>query len=208
MANVVAPMGFVPVRGINTYQGQTNIYYIPSTDTNQYSIGDAVKSVVGADTANGFPCVTKSTGAASEYQRGVIVAVLPVPAVGTPSLIGTPLALENIGIPATKTQGYYVEVADDPNQLFELQDDGLSGLTAAAASKNAGFTPTNPTSPLAISATVLTTSTVATTATLPLKMMGLSQRPAPGGGNSLGANARWIVKFNLHELSGSGVAGA
>ena len=207
MANVVAPMGFVPVRGVNTYQGQTNTYFIPSTDGNQYQIGDAVKSVVGADSANGFPCVTKSTGAGSEYQRGVIVGILPVQAVGTPSLQGVPLTLENINIPATKTQGYYVQVADDPNQLFEIQDDGLSALTQTATSKNAGFTPTNPTSPLQISATVLTTSTVATTSTLPLKIMGLSQRPAPGGGNSLGANARWIVKFNLHELCGAGVAG-
>lgn len=208
MANVVAPMGFQPVRSINMYTGQTNIYFIPSTDGSQYQIGDAVKSVAGGD-PNGIPAVQKSTGAGSEYQRGVIVGVLPVQAVGNPSLQGVPLTLETINIPATKTRGYYVEVLDDPNALFEIQDDGLSALTATACNKNASFTVANPANSLIqISASVLTTASVNTTSTLPLKMMGLSQRPAPGGGNSLGANARWIVKFNLHELSSSGVAGA
>ena len=208
MANVVAPMGFMPVRSVNMNSGQTNIYYIPSTDGSQYQIGDAVKSAAGGD-ANGIPAVQKSTGAGSEYQRGVIVGVLPVQAVGTPSLVGVPLALETINIPATKTRGYYVEVLDDPNALFEIQDDGLSALTATACNKNASFTVTNPANSLIqISASVLTTASVATTSTLPLKMMGLSQRPAPGGGNAFGVNARWIVKFNLHELSSSGVAGA
>src|SRR5579885_3098932 len=121
MANIVAPQGFQPVRGINTYQGQTNIYFIPSSDGSVYSIGDAVKSVANGD-PNGIPAIQKSTGANSELQRGVIVGVLPVQAVGPPSLIGVPLTLEVINVPATKTRGYYVEVCDDPNQLFEIQE--------------------------------------------------------------------------------------
>lgn len=206
MANVIAPHGFTPIRGINTYSGQTNIYFIPSTDTNQYNIGDAVKSVVGGD-PSGIPSVTKSTGANSEYQRGVIVGVLPVQAVGTPSLVGVPLQLENINVPATKTRGYYVEVCDDPNQIYQIQDDGLTALTATACNKNATFTVANPTAPLQISATVLTSGTIAATATFPLKMMGLYQQVAPGSGNQFGVNAIWVVRFNLHELCAAGVAG-
>jgi hypothetical protein len=206
MANIVAPQGFQPVRGINTYQGQVNVYYIPQADGSQYQIGDAVKSAANGD-PNGIPAVQKSTGASGEFQRGVIVGVLPVQAVGTPSLIGTSLSLETINIPATKTRGYYVQVCDDPNQLYEVQDDGLAVLTATACNKNATFTVVNPTSPLQISATVLTASTVATTAAFPLKLMGLSQRLAPVGGNSFGAYAKWIVKFNNHELNGASVAG-
>ncbi len=207
MANPISPIGFRPIRtGVGNYSGRTNIYYIPATDTSQYGIGDAVKTVAGAD-ANGIPAVQKSTGAAAEYQRGVIVAVLAVPAVGTPSLIGIPLALERINIPATKTQAYYVEVLDDPFQLYALQDDGLNLLTAAASNKNASFTPTNPTAPLQNSQTVLTTASVAVTANLPLKIAGLFQAVAPGGGNQFGLNAVWVVRFNLHELSASGVAG-
>jgi len=104
MANVIAPHGFTPIRNNGMYSGQTNIYFIPSSDVLQYNIGDAVKTVVGGDT-NGIPSVQKSTGAASEYQRGVIVGVLPVQAVGVPSLVGVPLQLEVINVPATKTRG-------------------------------------------------------------------------------------------------------
>jgi hypothetical protein len=206
MANVIAPQGFQPVRSVSVYTGQTNIYYIPAADTSEYSIGDAVKTVANGD-PNGIPAIQKSTGAAAEYQRGVIVGVLPVQAVGTPSLIGIPLTLEVINIPATKTQAYYVEVNDDPNQLYEIQDDGNVSLSNIDCNKNATFTPVNPAFPLAISQTVLNSGTVNANATFPLKMMGLSQRVAPAAGNSYGAYAKWIVKFNLHELSGSGVAG-
>lgn len=206
MANIVAPQGFQPVRGINTYQGQVNIYFIPSTDVLVYSIGDMVKSVANGD-PNGIPAVQKSTGASGEFQRGVIVGVLPVQAVGTPSLVGVPLTLETINVPATKTRGYYVSVADDPNQLFEVQDDGTAALTATSCNKNATFSAVNPTSPLQISQSVLNASTVATTAAFPLKMMGLSQRVAPVGGNTFGTFAKWIVKINNHELCGASVAG-
>lgn len=207
MANVIAPHGFTPIRGNGMYTGQDNIYFIPSTDTNQYNIGDAVKSAVGTE-PNGIPSVIKSTGAASEFQRGVIVGVMPVQAVGVPSLVGVPLALEVINIPATKTRGYYVMVNDNPNTLYQIQDDGLNVLTASATSKNASFTPANNTNAqIQISATVLTTASVAVTATLPLKMRGLYQQVAPGSGNQYGANAIWVVQFNLHELNSSGVAG-
>jgi len=207
MANVIAPHGFTPIRNNGMYSGQTNIYFIPSSDVLQYNIGDAVKSVVGGDT-NGIPAVQKSTGAASEYQRGVIVGVLPVQAVGVPSLVGVPLQLEVINVPATKTRGYYVEVNDDPNAIYQIQDDGLAALTATACNKNASFTVANNANALIeISASVLTTASVAVTATLPLKMRGLYQQVAPGSGNQYGVNAIWVVQFNLHELSSSGVAG-
>lgn len=206
MANTIAPSGFTVVKSTSMYTGQNNVYYIPSTDTNQYGIGDAVKAVTGGDT-NGIAAVTKSTGVSGEYQRGVIVGVLPVQAVGIPNLQGLPLTLENINIPVTKTRGYYVFVDDDPNAIFEIQDDGSTVLTASACNKNALFTPTNPTSPVQISATVLAGATIATTATFPLKVLGLSQRPGGPQPNALGAYARWLVKFNLHDLSASGVAG-
>lgn len=207
MANVIAPHGFTPIRNNGMYSGQTNIYYIPASDPNQYNIGDAVKSATGGDT-NGIPQIVKSTGANSEYQRGVIVGVLPVQAVGVPSLVGVPLQLEVINVPATKTRAYYVEVNDDPNTIYQIQDDGLNALTATSCNKNATFTVANNANALIeISATVLTTGTVATTATFPLKMRGLYQQVAPGSGNQYGINAIWVVQFNLHELSSSGVAG-
>jgi hypothetical protein len=200
MANVNQPKGFVPSRYLNSAStnGGTNLYCIPSSDGNQYNPGDAVKTVAGGD-ANGIPYITKAAG--TDTVRGVVIALLPA-GYNNPSLVGVNLDLTLENIPATKTKAYYVLVADDPNQIFEIQDDGLNVLTSTSCNKNASFTVANPTSPAQNSATVLNTSSVATTNTLNLKILGLVQKP----NNAFGANALWLVKFNLHELLGGTTA--
>lgn len=197
MANYVAPRGFVPVRYLNgaAWNGAANIYYIPSTDTNQYSPGDAVVSANTAD-VNGIPAVTKATGTATV--RGVIVGV-QVTLYNNPSIQGYDIDLTTQAIPAAKTKGYYVLVVDDPQVLFQIQDDGLNALTASAVGQNASFTVVNPTAPQQNSASVLASGTVATTASLNLKIMSLMQQP----NNAFGVNANWVVKFNQHELQGN-----
>ena len=49
-----------------------------------------------------------------------------------------------------------------------------------------------------------TGATPANTATLQLRLLGLSRKPD----NAFGAYAKWLVKFNVHELgTGTGAAG-
>ena len=198
MANLVAPRGFVPSRYSNgaNWNGAVTTYCIPSTEANQINPGDAVKSLAGGD-ANGIPYLTKITNG-TDTPRGVVVGCLAA-APGTPSLVGTTLDLTLQNIPATKAKDYYVLVCDDPAVLFEIQDDGLSALTATSCNKNASFTVTNPTSPQQNSATTLLNSSVATTNTLVLKLRGLVQR----ADNAFGVNAKWLVQFNQHELLGN-----
>lgn len=197
MANLVAPRGFVPSRYLNgtAWNGAVNTYHIPSSDGSQFNVGDPVKSSANAD-VNGVPDVAKAAG--TDTVRGVVVGVLAATP-GNPSLVGTNLDLTIQNVPATKARDYYVLVADDPSIIFEVQDDGLNALTATSANKNASFTVTNPTSPQQNSASVLATGTVATTAGLNLKIMGLVQRPD----NAFGINAKWLVRFNQHELQGN-----
>lgn len=200
MANVQGPRGFVPSRYMDgsAWNGQTNMYFIPSTDTNQFNVGDAVKSAANAD-SNGIPAVTKITNG-TDTIRGIIFGVL-VANPNSPSFQGINLDLTIQNIPATKLKNYYVLVCDDPNLLYEIQDDGITtaNLVATNANKNASFTVTNPTSPQQNSATVLLSSSFATTASLPLKLMGLVQKP----NNSFGAFATWLVRINQHELMGN-----
>lgn len=198
MPNFNIPRGFTPSRYADgsPWNGAVNIYYLPSTDVNQINPGDAVKSAAGGD-ANGVPAVTKITNG-TDAPRGVVVGILTANP-NMPSLVGTNLDLTVQNAPATKTRDYYLLVVDDPAVLFELQDDGLNALTATACNKNASFTVTNPTAPQQNSATVLNTASVATTAGLNLKLMGLVQR----ADNSFGAYAKWIVRFNQHELLGN-----
>lgn len=201
MANVNAPMGLRPVKSINgaSWNEQGNLYYIPSTDTNAYYIGDVVKSLAGAD-ALGVPGVVKAAG--TDTLRGVIVGVLPSVFNGT-SLSGATLDLANTFVPATKTRDYYVMVVDDPETLFECQGDATAtNQVAANVNKNASLTIAAPTAPGQWSSTVINSATIATTATLNIRLMGLVQKP----NNAFGAYARWLVKINLHEF-GNGTAG-
>lgn len=202
MANAIGPRGFVPSRYLNgsAWNGACNMYAVLTSEGNQINVGDAVKSDAHGD-ANGIPAVTKITNG-TDAARGVVVGCLAANP-NDPSLVGTTLDLTLQYIPATKTKVYYVLVADDPNLLFELQDDGLAALTETSCNKNATYTVTNPTAPQQNSATVLSTASVATTNTLSLKIMGLVQKP----NNAYGKNANWLVRFNLHEFFGS-TAGA
>lgn len=188
MANVNRPSGFAPVRGlVGNWTGQANLYYIPSTDGSQYNIGDIVQSAAGAD-ANGIAQILKPATSTSGFFRGVIIGFQI-----------NPSNLTVLNVPATKTQAYYAWVVDDPNVILECTDDGITtaNFVAASVGLNTGFTVANPTAPSPVSASVLTSSTFQTTNTLPLKILGLDQRV----GNGFGAYARWLVKFNGHELN-------
>jgi hypothetical protein len=201
MPNFVQPRGFVPARYLNgaAWGGGGNMYYIPSSDTNQYNPGDVVlTAAVGAD-ANGIPAVTKNT-TGTGVVRGVLIGVLKANP-NNPSLVGTNIDLTVQNIPATKTQAYYVLVVDDPKVVYQIQDDGITtaNLVAASVGLNASFTVTNPTAPAQNSATVLLSSSFAATAGLTVKLLGLSQIP----NNAFGANATWDVIFNQHEFQGN-----
>jgi len=149
---------------------------------------------VAAGDANGIPGVTKSGGTGAV--RGVVIGMVIAPWY-QPSLSGAVIDLTQFDIPATKLKNYYVLVADDPNILFNVMDDGLTVLTATACNKLCSFTVTNPTSPQQLSASVLTTSTIGTTNPLNCRLIGLLQRDD----NAFGQYARWLVKFNQHELT-------
>ena len=198
MANLVAPRGFVPSRYMDgsAWNGAMNLYVVLAAEPNQINPGDTIKSAAGGD-ANGIPAVTKITNG-TDVTRGVVIGFL-LANPGNPSLVGVNLDLTIQNVPAVKTRDYYVLVADDPNILFELADDGLSTLTATACNKNAAYTVANPTGVQQNSASVLLTSSVAVTATLPLKLVGLAQKPD----NTFGVFAKWLVRFNQHEFLGN-----
>jgi hypothetical protein len=196
MANANQPQGLVPERYLDgtSWNGGFNTYFIPQADANAYYVGDVVKSAANAD-ANGLPAVTKAAG--TDTIRGVVIGYV-VAGMNSPSLVGTNLDLSLQFIPATKTRDYYVMVVDDPTVLFSCQDNGTA-IPATNANKNCSLTVTAPTSPQQNSATVILSSSVAVTASLPYKLFGRIQTPS----NEPGANAKWLLKVNQHELNGA-----
>lgn len=202
MANVNKPFGLAPVRTIGgTWGQQTTTYYIPSTDTLAYYLGDVVLSAADAD-ANGVPAVIKAT-TGTETLRGVLVGVYPANW-NAQSIAGTVLDLGITSIPATKARAYYVQVVDDPNVVFTVQGDATATLqVAASANKNCSLTIAAGATTVSCSGTVINSSTISTTSTLNIKLMGLAQIP----NNAFGAYAQWYCKINCHELQSVGTTG-
>lgn len=197
MANINAPRGLVPSRYLDasSWNGASNMYYIPQADTSIYSPGDIVKSAAVSD-GNGVMGIQKAVG--TDTVRGVVIGFLQSPPYVNSFLAPTlDLTLQNI--PSVKTKSYYALIVDDPTVIFEVMDDGLNILTATAVNKNCSMTIANPTAPAQNSATVLLTSSVATTAALNYRIMGLVQRDD----NTFGQYARWLVRANQHELNGN-----
>ena len=191
MANLNAPFGFSAIiygtSGGNNQQQR--VYYIPSTDTSAYYIGDTVKTATGSD-ANGIPLVVKC--ASGNTPRGVITSVL-INNPNNPSIQGTNLDLTTTNIPASKSADYYVLVNDDPDQVYVIQGDSTT-FTTADINKNATYTVAAPSQANQQSATVLTGTTTSSTAVL--KIVGIE--PIPG--NALGQYTRFMVMFNNAEL--------
>ena len=181
MANVNTPFGLKPVReaGSGTHNGGLNMYYHPASDATALYIGDPVVKNGSADAA-GRPAVIRATAAGAI--TGVVMGFVPN---GTTDMAGYGAA----------SAAYYVLVDDDPDHIFEIQEDGVGGqLAAADIGLNADFIVAAGNAYSKRSGVMLDTSTKATTAGLPLKIVGLSERV----GTEFGAYAKALVKINNH----------
>jgi hypothetical protein len=201
MANSNRPSGFSPVRYLNgaPWNGQATMYSIPAAYATELAIGDPVISG-GSASASGL--ATIALAAATGAVRGVIVGL------GTSlNAVANPDNLNTTKRPAAaQVTDWYAMVVDDPNVIFEIQEQS-NGTALAAAQVGLNTVPI-----LAAAGTYLsgwqlasaTGATPATTATLQLRLLGLVQRM----NNEFGAYAKWLVKFNVHELgTGTGAAG-
>jgi len=198
MPTINAPQGLKPVlpggAGSATYQ--TGLYWIPQSDTNVYKMYSVVRLLANSD-ANGTPGVIASaTGA--EALVGSIVSIDPTQNNGI-AQGGAPLALEQVTIPATKTRDYYVYVANDPNQIFEVQGDSTAtNQIAANANKNCSLT-ISEAGTSQFSGTVVASGTIATTQALNIRLMGLSPQTVTER-KGYGALSMWLCKINQHQL--------
>lgn len=192
MANADAPFGLRPVRYLSgaPYNGAVNKYYIPSTDTDSAAfIGSLVKLTGGADAA-GVPVVTAnvSTG---DAVVGVVVAVVADTADSTTY--------------RANSTSRYVLVADDPNLLFEVQEDSVGGALAATAcggtAQLTGFTSGN--AATGLSAIEIDSSNLSETSDTDDDVRIIAFKQSPD--NEIGVNANWLVRLNVHAYVNAGV---
>jgi hypothetical protein len=198
MANTNKLNGFRPVRYLNgaPYNGAFRKYVVPASDGTALFVGDLVKADTAGDLATGLSGVTRATAGAA-----VIGCVVGFEV--SPGTLDTPIY-------RSASTRRVVYVADDPNILFEAQEDGDTtpiavasiGLNASLISTSGGDTVTG------ASGMQIDSSTAAATATLELKLMEAVSRPDNEVISAGQAYTRWIVKLNNHQLgSHTGTAG-
>lgn len=191
MANADTPKGFIPVGYLNgsAWDGKVNMYLADAS--NAIFRGDPVKlgGSAGAAglTVNGIDCEgmpNVERAAAGDTLLGVCVGFLPLPA-----------SLDLLYKEASATDRIAL-VVDDPNVIFEVQEDSVGNdiavtqvgnnfdmITWAAGNTSSGR-----------SIMELDSSDASGTATAQFRLLKLAKRPD----NALGTNAKWHVVINEH----------
>jgi hypothetical protein len=193
MANANIPRGLIPVRHRNgaPYNGAFNIYHVPASDGTALFIGDPVVVVTNASDANGIPTVTRATAAGGNFFSGAVIGVVSA---GEPMVTRT----RDSAVYRLASTLAYVMVADDPDLLFEIQEDSVGGsMAVGAASRNVDLVAGTGNTNSGYSGFMADSSTLAVTATLQLRIY----RPVERADNAISASdtlGKWLVYINLH----------
>ena len=197
--NPDTPNGFKPVRYLDgsPYNGAHNLYAKLVGYGTALFIGDTVQTadvggtdgvIINGIDITGMPVVERN--AVSTDMVGVIVGFYP-----------NPTALETNHSPASTAQ--IVMVADAPNLIFEVQEDGVGGTFGVTdVGRNvdqvaalAGNTTTG------MSALELDSSVASTTTTAGWRLLRLVPRPGNVLGVTATPNARWEVLPVEHMMN-------
>ena len=185
MANADVAFGLAPVLPKGGVV-QTTEYYVPASDNTALFIGDPV-TIAGSGDALGVPSIARTAAGSGNPITGVVVGFKP-----DANIVAN-------GYRAASTAAY-VLVCDDPEQVFEIQDDSDGGALAvddiglnanlvagagSAATKRSGFE--------------LDTSSKGTGATKQLRILSITQRADVG----VGANTKVRVRINTPTETGA-----
>jgi len=206
MASVSRANGFRPVKTITgaPYNGQANLYFVPSSDSTVIMVGDAVKLAGDARAATGAPTVTRA--GATDVAVGIVVGIVFT---GVGDITNIP-PVNNLNTPVYRAASTdrYLLVCDDPNVVYEVQYAGTSvaaGTITANVGLNGQFTTTAGSTTTGASGMQLDSSGLATTATLPIKIVGFPNRPDNIPGDTYFS---YYVKLNnVSNGTGTGQAG-
>ena len=199
MANVDAAFGLRPIRHRNgaPYNGAANPYYKPASYGTAMFVGDPAIVTGTSNTANverpglgdfipgTLPEVNVATAGATNDITGIVIG-----------FGANPDALERAYSPASTED--IVWLADDPDLVFEVQEDSVGGALAATdVAQNAdlaagagGSTVTN------FSSWELDSNTANTTNTLQVRIERLVSR----ADNEIGNQAKWEVSILQHSM--------
>jgi len=206
MSSVSRLNGFKPVKTLTgaPYNGQSELAFVPASDSTVIMVGDAVKLLGDARAATGAPTVTRVSGA-TDIAYGIVVGIMFT---GVGDTVNTP-PVNDLNTPVYRraSTDRYLMVCTDPNIVYEAQYLTTS-VAAATITANVGL---NGSWDLTAGSTSTGSSGMsiaalsATTATLPLKVVGFPNRPDNNPGDTYFS---YYVKLNNTAFgTGTGQAG-
>lgn len=144
----------------------------------------------------GVPLRANEYEAAAACYPGDLLALTSAGRV-TPSSAGANAAV-GVALSYASGAGQKVLVADSPDQLFVAQSDDATIAAQADLNLNYNITATGGSTTYKVSRMEVDGNTGATDSNLPLKVLAVEPRV----GESLGTNAKCVVKINNHALAG------
>lgn len=188
MANVSRPFGLRPVKHINgsAWNGALETFALLAADSTVVGVGDVVNWGGTAD-ANGVASITRATSDAG-LPVGVVVGFVP--------------DYSNLNIPGqyrSASTARYALVCVDPTVVYEVQAGASTAITAIGMNMGLNYTAVNTTT--GQSAMTALGGAGATTATLPLKVLGVVQRPDSDMADA--TNWKLLVLLNTANLAGN-----
>lgn len=189
MANVSRTCGFTPVRHLNgmPWNGKARMYYIPVGNAVAIFKGDAVKSAGSADVTGKYASIAQA--AAGDALRGVVIGFSDQPFIA----VDTGNLYRNY-CPATTEM--YALVVDDPDVIFEIQEDNVGNdMTADMVGLATDIAVGSGDTANGKSGMELDSSDTATAAGQ-CKLLGVSNKED----NALGTDCKWDVLIIEHEM--------
>jgi hypothetical protein len=201
MANTSRINGFQVVKHTNgsPFNGQANIYYVASA-ADEILVGDVVK-LGGTASATGIP--TADLCGATDVPVGIVVGLVnaKLDPDGKLSTGSISLDLPTSAQIAASGAGYIL-VADSPDIVMEVETSNgtaaVENIGLNASHANGARTAATVTSPATIDM-----GTEASTSTLNFRLLGFSRKV----GNEVGASAKMLVGFNVHQFGSVGTTG-
>ena len=200
MASVLA--GFRPVKHLTgaPYNGQFNRYMISADDAQVTNVGDLVvlsdNAALVDPTGGVYPAVERAASATSSAIVGAVVGFEP------------DYSNLNTGMYRAASTRRVVFVADAPDLIFAVPQDGTGGVVGAASvGLNCSLVIGSgaSTAPWA-STQMIDSSEVDTTATDPVQIVGVVASP-DNDVTSTARPAELLVRINTHAFQAAGLAG-
>lgn len=205
MANTDRPSGLRPVRYRNgtPWNGKSRPYYVSTAGATGIFIGDPVDiagdsntaeiTVIGGKFAPGsLSRVVLATAGDTNHVSGVVTGIMPTT---RDSTIYRPASTEAV-----------VLVCDDPNVVFEIQDDASGALATTDVGLNANLVAGTGSTYTGLSGWELDATTPAANSSFQLlieRMANIEEDNVAADGN-----AKWEVVINLHRFRDTGASTA